>query len=301
MVKAQATGAASWWHFKHSLVTLSHMKIPVAKKSMDRLVRVMASLRGKGGCPWDRRQTHKSLQPYLIEEAYEVLEAIRSGKPDKLKAELGDLLLQVVFHSQLAAEKGRFTLADVAAYEANKLIRRHPHVFGAVKIRTAQEQTRHWEKVKRGEKEHRLRKSAVDGVPQAMPALLRARRILSKAGAVRFQWNDKRGAWNKFKEELEEFKEATRLGPKRHQEEELGDLLMALVNVARFERLDPEHALHLACGKIIRRFRQVEAGLASQGRDTKQARLPELVALWNRAKAREKSRRQKRGKRAKSA
>ncbi len=264
------------------------LKPPRQKHPFDRLAAVMAALRSPRGCPWDRRQTHKSLKPYLIEEAYEVIEAIDSGDPDLLMEELGDLMFQAFFHAQLAAERGRFDIHGVTRALADKMVRRHPHVFGSEQVRGAGDQVLRWEAIKRQEKKNLARKSALDGVPKAMPALLRARRLLSKAGKVNFQWNGKAGAWAKLREELGEFRQAAAAGGRAHAEEELGDLLLALVNVARFEGLDPEHALHRGCAKLYRRFRHVEEGVKSRGLRVEEAGLAQLLALWNQAKSRER-------------
>ena len=264
------------------------LKPPKDKDSFKRLVKVMAQLRSKKGCPWDRKQTHATLKPYLIEEAYEVFEAIDSKDPQKLKGELGDLLLQAVFHAQLAAEKKNFTIYDVADAIANKLVVRHPHVYANTKVRTAAEQTRKWEEIKLNEKEHASRKSIVDGVPKAMPALSRAARVLSKAGKAKFQWASKKQAWAKFDEELGEFRQAVRSGTKRQREEELGDLLMATVNVARYEKIDAEHALHAGVKKLSRRIQGVEERALKMGSEIGKLKLGEILALWKQVKKSEK-------------
>ena len=271
------------------------LKVPTQAHAFDRLVAVMAALRAKrGGCPWDKIQTHQTLRPYLIEEAYEVLEAINAKDPRKLRGELGDLLLQVVFHSQIAAEKGQFTAHAVAAAIADKMVRRHPHVFAAgAKVRGAEDQVMRWEALKSKESEHRLRKSIVDGVPVAMPALYRARRVLSKASRANFTWRRKAQAWAKFEEELGEFREAVAHGRKPHKAEELGDLLVALVNVARFEKLDPEAALHAGVRKLSRRIQGVEEGAAKRGKKITQLKEPEILALWAEVKQDEKKRKKK--------
>lgn len=266
------------------------LKAPKDKDSFKRLVKVMAQLRSKKGCPWDRKQTHTTLKPYLIEEAYEVFEAIDSRDPQKLKGELGDLLLQAVFHAQLAAEKKSFSIYDVADAIATKLVVRHPHVYAATRVRTAAEQTRKWEEIKLKEKEHQSRKSIVDGVPKAMPALSRASRVLSKAGKAKFQWASKKQAWVKFDEELREFRQAAKSGNRRHAEEELGDVLMAFVNVARYEKLDPEHALHQGVKKLSRRIQGVEERALKQGSEIGKLKLPEILKLWKDVKKTEKKR-----------
>jgi tetrapyrrole methylase family protein/MazG family protein len=263
------------------------MRPPRSPRAFDRLIAVMAALRGPRGCPWDRRQTHKSLKPYLIEEAYELIEAIDSGDTARLKGELGDLLLQAVFHAQLAAERGEFTMEDVAAGVAEKLVRRHPHVFSqrSDKSDLSDGSDRSdWEAIKLKEAEHSTRKSALEGVPRGMPALLRSQRILSKAGKARFKWAGKKGAWEKLREELVEFRQAARKTDRRHAEEELGDVLLALANVARYEGFDPEHALHAATDKFMRRFGHIEARLKETGKDLKKTRPAELLALWKEAK-----------------
>jgi tetrapyrrole methylase family protein/MazG family protein len=265
------------------------LKAPKDKHQFDRLVKVMAQLRSKQGCPWDRKQTHVSLKPYLIEEAYEVFEAIDSKDPQKLKAELGDLLLQAVFHAQLAAERKNFTIYDVAEAISTKLVVRHPHVYAkASKVRSAEDQVRKWEDIKLKEKEHAARKSIVDGVPKAMPALSRASRVLGKAGKAKFQWTSRKQAWAKFDEELGEFRRAVRFESMGAREEELGDLLMALVNVARYEKLDPEHALHQGVRKLSRRIQGVEEGARRQGKEIGRLRLSEILELWNGVKRAEK-------------
>lgn len=264
-------------------------KVPSQKHPFDRLVAVMAALRSKqGGCPWDRVQTHKSLKPYLIEEAYEVLEAIDSGDAGRLKGELGDLLLQVVFHAQISAEKGGPDAYAVAAGVADKMCARHPHVFSTAKVRGAEAQVLQWEALKTREKEHSRRRSIVDGVPKAMPALYRARRVLAKAARAKFQWTSKREAWAKFEEELLEFKEAAAGRDKRHAEEELGDLLTALVNVARYEKLDPEACLHAGVKKLARRIAGVESLAAAEGRAITDLRKAEILKLWGDVKKGEK-------------
>jgi tetrapyrrole methylase family protein/MazG family protein len=264
------------------------LKAPAkSKDGFSRLVKIMAQLRSRQGCPWDRKQSHKSLKPYLIEEAYEVLEAIDSGDPGKLRGELGDLLLQAVFHAQVASERkrGSFNIQDVANAISDKLVSRHPHVYGSSsRLRSASQQSKRWEEIKLKEKEHAGRKSMVDGVPAAMPALLRANRVLSKAAKARFQWNSKAQAWSKFEEELKEFKAAARSGHAAHKEEELGDVLMAFVNVARFEGLDAEHALHQGVKKLSRRIQGVEALATADSKEASRLSLNEMLAYWKAVK-----------------
>ncbi len=265
------------------------LKTPKKKRPFDQLVAVMASLRAKrGGCPWDKEQTHASLKPYFIEEVYEAFEAMDANDDEKLLGELGDVLLQVIFHAQIAAERKVFTADDVAAAIAKKMIDRHPHVFGSHKVKTATEQTLKWEALKAKEKEHQTRKSIVDGVPVAMPALYRARRVLNKAARANFTWNHKSKAWAKFYEEIGEFKQASRGKDQKHKEEELGDVLMAIVNVARFEGIDPEAALHAGVKKLTRRIEGVERGAERRGKKIAELKEKDILALWREVKAGEK-------------
>jgi len=243
----------------------------------------MARLRGPGGCPWDREQTHKSLKPYLIEEAYETLEAIDSGDDAHFRSELGDLLLQVVFHAQLAAEDGRFNINQVAEAICEKLIRRHPHVFGDTKADSSAEVLQNWEKIKKEEKGGG-ETSILDGVPASMPALLRAKRVQSRAGTAGFDWDAADGAFEKLEEEMAEFRAAfAAMDPKR-LEEELGDLFFTLVNVGRLLKINPEDALSGSIAKFINRFKYVEREVAKSGQELNQVGLAEMDRLWDEAK-----------------
>jgi tetrapyrrole methylase family protein/MazG family protein len=268
------------------------VKTPNKSRPFDQLVAVMAALRAKrGGCPWDLEQTHVTLKPYLIEEAYELFEAIDARDDEKILGELGDVLLQVVFHAQVAADRKAFSVDDVAAAIAKKMIERHPHVFAATKgIRTAAQQTLAWEALKSKEKEHQTRKSIVDGVPSAMPALMRAKRVLSKASRAKFEWAHKKQAWAKFEEELKEFKQAARGKDAAHKEEELGDLLMAITNVARMEGLDPEHCLHAGVRKLTGRIQGVEERASADGRSMTDLKEKDLLKYWQQVKKAEKKR-----------
>ena len=248
----------------------------------------MARLRGEGGCPWDREQTRASLKPYLIEEAYEVLEAIEHGSLDDLTEELGDLLFQVVFHCQVAAERGEFDMARVLERLSDKMIRRHPHVFGGGAVANASEALRQWERIKdsEGGKGGRAR-SALDGVPRRLPGLLRAQRLQVKAGRVGFDWRRWEDAWDKVREELDEVDEALAGAEPAQVAGELGDLLFAVVNVARLRGLDAEDCLREATDKFTRRFKEVEAEMKAGGRTVSEATLTELDRAWTEAKARE--------------
>ena len=257
------------------------------------LVATMARLRAPGGCPWDRAQTPSSLRPYLLEEAYETLDAIDAGDPERLKEELGDLLLQVVFHAQMAAEAGAFTIDDVVAGLAEKLIRRHPHVFGTAEVADSATQTVAWEEQKAAERRAKARaegrsESALDGVGVALPALTRAEKLQKRAARVGFDWPAPPPILDKIEEEIAELKReiAADAAPDRI-EDELGDLLFAVVNLARQLAVDPEQALRRASRKFERRFRKVETALAAAGKAPGAASLEEMEAEWQRAKAEE--------------
>jgi MazG family protein len=248
----------------------------------------MARLRGDGGCPWDREQTRESLKPYVVEEAYEVLEAIDEGDAAKLREELGDLLLQVVFQAQLAHEADEFTIAEVIQAIVEKLVRRHPHVFGDASAASAQEVLHRWEAIKRAERqtEHH-RPSALDGVPRELPALLRAHRLQEKASRVGFDWDDTAGLLGKLEEELAEFQAVCRNGGGPRAAAELGDLLFTLVNVSRFLDVNPEEALRETIARFIRRFHHVEDQMHQAGIPMTRETRSQMDRLWEEAKARE--------------
>ncbi len=252
---------------------------------LERLVGIMARLRGEGGCPWDREQTHESIKPYLTEETYEVLEAIDERDPGKLREELGDLLLQIVFHARMAEEAGAFDIAAVIAGIAEKLRRRHPHVFGDVKADTAQEVLFNWEQIKQRERRQaRGSASALDGVPRELPALLRAHRLQEKASRVGFDWKEAREVYRKVEEELAELRAAMEGEEPARTEAELGDLLFALVNLSRFIAVNPEEALRKTIARFIARFRYIEEALAARGTSLRDASLEQMDALWTEAK-----------------
>lgn len=236
-------------------------------------------------CPWDREQTHESVKHLLIEEAYETLEAIDREDWAELRKELGDLLLHVVFHSVMAEQDGRFTMKDVIDDETRKLVVRHPHVFGDTQVDGVGEVLTNWEEIKMKEKG---RKSALDGVPAQLPALLRAHRTQEKAAGVGFDFPEAAGAWEKVVEEVEEFGELARSGADLEQQEaELGDVLFALVNYARFQGLNAENALRRTNDKFRSRFQHIESRLREQGRTPKDASLQEMDEYWDEAKAAE--------------
>jgi tetrapyrrole methylase family protein/MazG family protein len=250
-----------------------------------RLVGIMARLRGPGGCPWDRSQSREDLKPYIVEETYEVLEAIDRKDPEMLREELGDLLLQVVFHAQIAKEEGTFDIDGVCRAINEKLVRRHPHVFADVVAKTPDQVLQNWEAIKKGEKGEDA--SVLSGVPKVLPALLKAFRLQQKAANVGFDWEERRQVEEKVREEWDELNEAVAAGDKEHTREELGDFLFALVNLSRFLEVDPEDALQAANAKFARRFKSLEAQAQTSGRDLHGMSLAEMDALWDEVKKRE--------------
>lgn len=236
-------------------------------------------------CPWDREQTHESIRHLLIEEAYETVEAIEAKDFDELKKELGDLLLHVVFHSVIAEGEGKFSMRDVIGSESEKLVRRHPHVFGDADASGTEDVLRNWEQIKLKEG---ARKSVLEGVPRTLPSLLRAFRVQEKAAGVGFDFPERDGAWAKVDEEIGEFRTLIERGaPLEQSEREFGDLLFALVNYARFEGINPENALRHTNDKFVRRFQHVERRLREEGRYPSDSSIEEMDELWDEAKARE--------------
>ena len=255
------------------------------------LVELIARLRAPGGCPWDREQTHRSLKPMMIEEAYEVLEAIDEGGDRHLAGELGDLLLQVVFHAQIATEESRFTVSDVIQAVSDKMVRRHPHVFGGESASTSGEVLRNWEALKRAEQTQRGEDAAtsmLDSVSTRLPAVMEAYQMATKASRVGLDWPDAAAVLDKVDEEVAELREALRAGDTRAASAEVGDLLFAVVNLGRLAGEDPESALKAANRKFRRRFRHVEDRLRERGRSPAESNLEEMESLWAEAKQRER-------------
>lgn len=250
----------------------------------DLLVETMKRLRGPDGCPWDHEQTHESLKPYLLEECYEALEAVDSGDRSRLCGELGDVLLQVVFHAQIAAEDQTFTIDDVCARIREKLEYRHPHVFADTQVSGTEEVLDNWEVLKRREAENVSRRSALDGTPSSLPALKRATDVQKKAARVGFDWPDERGPLAKIREELGELEEARETHDATAIAHELGDLLFAVVNFSRFLRVDAEDALRTACDRFSARFREMEALAEADGGALPGMSLEAMDELWERAK-----------------
>jgi len=243
---------------------------------------LMGLLRGPGGCPWDSEQTHESIRRNLLEEAYEAAEAIDSGDPELLLEELGDVLMQVVFHADIAEKSGQFDLDDIADETCKKLIRRHPHVFGNVRAKNGAESLSFWEEIKREEKLHDSASDAMRSVAKSLPSLWRAEKIQKKAAKEGFDWPEYSGALEALRAELRELEEAITVGG--DVEDELGDLVFSAVNVARFFSVDPEQALGLSCEKFISRFSRLEDTARDSGRRLKDMTLDEMEVLYQQVK-----------------
>lgn len=248
------------------------------------LVALMAKLRGPEGCPWDRKQTPESLKPFLVEECYEVIDALDEGSPTKVKEELGDLLFQIIFHARIAEEQGSFTINDVISSNIEKMVRRHPHVFGDVQLSTDKEVLVHWEEIKKKEKGYEERKSVLEGVPRHLPSLLRAHSLQERAARVGFDWNSIDAALPKLDEEITEFKESLSKEDPVGIEEELGDIFFMLVNISRFLGVNPEDALRKTISKFIHRFRYLEERAADAGKSLNVMTLDEMEQLWQESK-----------------
>jgi tetrapyrrole methylase family protein/MazG family protein len=266
----------------------------------EKLVELQARLRAPKGCPWDIEQTHLSLRTYLIEEAYEVLEALESGDDAKFAEELGDLLLQVVFHAQIATEEGRFTAADVVREIHQKMVRRHPHVFGEKSARNAAEVLKNWEQIKAeerrakgvekrggGDSGEKEAASLLDGIPHTLPAVMQGFQLTRRASRIGFDWDNVAGVIEKLQEELAELRKARELQSVRQVEEEIGDVLFAAVNLARFLKVDPEIALKRTNAKFSARFREMERIAHASGRKLADVPREEMESLWDRAKSSE--------------
>jgi tetrapyrrole methylase family protein/MazG family protein len=257
---------------------------------IEKLVDLVERLRGENGCPWDREQTRETLKPMLIEEAYEVLHALDADDPMELKDELGDLLFQIVFHAQIAQERGEFDLADVIDRSHEKMVRRHPHVFGNADLKTASDVLKNWEDIKAEERgmpstlNPASEKSLLDGIPPSLPSMHRAYQMTAKASRVGFDWAHLEDILLKLREESAELTEAHRKHLHDKEMEEVGDMLFVAVNIARFLGIDPETALHRSNEKFERRFRYIESAIKERGRDMKDATLDEMDVLWEESK-----------------
>src|SRR5215813_3537712 len=261
----------------------------------ERLVDIMATLRGPNGCPWDKQQDFNSLKPMLVEEVYEVLEAVENNDFEGLSEELGDLLLHVLFNAQLARESGRFDIDTVIDQISDKLVRRHPHVFGNESASTPEEVIKNWEAIKAQEKAQKLKnrtteqRSLLEGIPSKLPAIHEAHQISSRAARVGFDWPDIEGVFDKLQEEVRELKEVISAGGDDKQreklEDEIGDMLFVMVNIARYLKIDSESALKRANRKFKTRFKFMEKQLAEQGKTLDKTSLAEMEALWQKAKS----------------
>lgn len=250
---------------------------------LKRLIEIMANLRSENGCPWDKEQTKDTLKPYMIEETYEVLEAIDENNPQKLKEELGDLLFQIVFHCRIAAEKGDFTIHDVIKGISDKIISRHPHVFANAKFESPEEVRRQWHE--RKTEEGKFRESILDGVPKSLPSLLRSQRLQSRASKVGFDWKKAEDVLDKVSEEMSELRASITKGSKNEIEEELGDVLFVLVNLSRFMGMNAEEALKKTINKFTERFRYIEQKAKEAGQNLSEMTLEEMDKLWEEAKS----------------
>ncbi|WP_302656798.1 nucleoside triphosphate pyrophosphohydrolase [Agathobaculum sp.] len=255
------------------------------KYNVNDLVRIMEILRAPDGCMWDQAQDHHSIRQNFIEETYEACEAIDDNDTDHLKEELGDVLLQVVFHTQMEKEKGVFDLNDVADGVCKKLIFRHPHIFGDVKVGSTDEILSNWDDLKRKEKKQETDTSTLESVSKSLPSLIRAQKLQKKAAKVGFDWPDVSGALDKVEEELAEVRAA--IGGNGDIEEEIGDLIFAVTNVSRFVKVDSERAAEKTCNKFVRRFADMEKQAAAEGKNLSDLTLSELDALWDKAKEHE--------------
>jgi tetrapyrrole methylase family protein / MazG family protein len=256
-----------------------------SEEKFSELLEVMARLRSEGGCPWDKEQTHASLKPCLLEETYELLDALDDGDPKKLKEELGDVLLQVVFHAQIADEAARFSIKDVVSLLIDKLVRRHPYVFAGEPLPADTASVlRQRLQIKTGEKDDAVSKSALAGVPRAMPALARAQSISRRAAHLGFEWPDIEQVWAKVDEELQELREASASGDKTRTGDELGDLLFTMVNIARFLDIEAEEVLSRTVDRFTRRFQHIENKLKDANKGFDQATLEEMDRYWEEAK-----------------
>lgn len=259
------------------------------KEGLPKLVAIMQRLRGPKGCPWDKEQTMESLIPFIVEEAYEVIGAIDAKSPEMLKEELGDLLFQIIFMCQLAREKGDFDIEDVMALSAEKMIRRHPHVFGKIKAKTSKDVLKHWSRIKKEEKDGKKRKGYLSDIPEHLPALLKAHKVTEKAAEAGFDWSDIKEVFEKVEEEIAEFKAELKKGNIQRMEAEFGDLIFALVNVGRFIEINPEEALRKTIARFITRFHYIEDKLIKKGKVLHNASIEEMENFWKEAKLKEKN------------
>jgi len=246
------------------------------------LIRIVERLRGPDGCPWDREQTRETLIPFLIEELYELIDAFRKDDPEGIKEELGDLLFQIILHCQISKEEGRFGVDDVIKGVIDKMVRRHPHVFGDKELRTSEEVLRWWRRHK--EAEGKGTRSVLGRIPEGLPCLLKAQRLQERASSVRFDWTNIDDVFKKLEEEIQEFKDAIKKNRIDEIEDELGDILFVIVRLSNFVNVNPEYALHKTINKFIKRFTLIEEEALRKGKCLSDMTLDEMEALWDKAK-----------------
>ena len=255
-----------------------------ATESFRKLIEIVDTLMGENGCPWDNVQTRESLKPYLVEETYEVLEALDTNDPDQIKDELGDLLYQILFHSKISSKNNEFDIKDVLDNLKEKMVRRHPHVFKEGQINTPDQVIERWEEIKKEEKTHSNHPSILDSVPKQLPSLLRAQKLQKKAAKEGFDWDEISDVFDKLDEEISEFKSAVLEGKGTDIQSELGDILFVLVNIAKFKKIDAEEALRSTNNKFIKRFQYIEQEVAKQGKTLKETSLEDMERYWQNAK-----------------
>jgi tetrapyrrole methylase family protein / MazG family protein len=249
-----------------------------------KLTDIVDTLMGENGCPWDKVQTRESLKSYLVEEAYETLEALDNNNPEEIKEELGDLLYQVLFHAKISENKNEFNINDVVESISHKMVHRHPHVFKEENLETPEEVVTQWEEIKSKEKGKANRESVLDGIPPHLPGLLRAQKLQKKAAKQGFDWDKIDDVFDKLDEEVAEFKEAVLSGKETDMTAELGDIIFVLVNIAKFKKIDAEEALRATNKKFIKRFQYIEAEVTKRGKTLKETSLEELEKYWQEAK-----------------
>ena len=249
-----------------------------------KLTEIVDTLMGENGCPWDKVQTRETLKPYLVEEAYETLEALDGNNPEEIKEELGDLLYQILFHAKISENKKEFSITDVIQSISDKMVHRHPHVFKEVNLETPEEVVTQWEEIKSKEKGKADRESVLDGIPSHLPGLMRAQKLQKKAAKHGFDWDQISAVFDKLDEEVAEFKEAVLSGKETDMASEMGDMLFVLVNIAKFKGIDAEEALRATNNKFIKRFQHIESEVAKRGKTLKETPLEELEQYWQDAK-----------------
>ena len=254
--------------------------------SLSKLIKITETLMGEDGCPWDKVQTRESLKPYLVEETYEVLEALDENDPEKIKDELGDLLYQILFHSKISSLKGEFDFRDVIDNLSEKMVRRHPHVFKGTKLNTPDQVIGQWEEIKKKENDKANQKSIFDSVPINLPSLLRAQKLQKKAAKEGFDWKQINDVFDKLDEEIKEFKEAVLKKKNTDIQSEIGDIIFVITNIAKFYKVDAEEALRSTNNKFIKRFQFIEQKIEGKGKTLKDCPLEEMERYWQEAKSR---------------